>query len=96
MNNALAVIAVAERGSLLNAPDTYMQKIAIGGGYPEGLIDLDASAADNVKALANAKGVTVDQINVCVLDRPRHEQIISDIRNAGAYVTLLVMAMWRV
>ncbi|MGC6475495.1 MAG: class II fructose-bisphosphatase [Parvibaculales bacterium] len=89
MNNALAVIAVAERGTLLNAPDTYMQKIAIGGGYPEGLIDLDASAADNVKSLAKAKGCGVDQINVCVLDRPRHEQIIADIRNAGAYVTLI-------
>lgn len=89
MNNALAVIAVAERGCLLNAPDTYMQKIAVGAGYPEGVVDLDASPTENVTALAKAKGVDVSQINVCVLDRPRHAEIISEIRGAGACVTLI-------
>lgn len=89
MNNALAVIAVSERGAMLNAPDTYMQKIAIGGGYPAGLIDLDAAPGDNVKALAKAKGVPVSQITVCVLDRPRHDGIVSDIRAAGARVTMI-------
>lgn len=89
MDNALAVIAVAARGTLLNAPDTYMQKIAIGAGYPDGLIDLDASPTKNVKALAKAKGVETAEINVCVLDRPRHAEIIAEIRAIGARVTLI-------
>ncbi len=89
MNNALAVIAVAERGALLHAPDTYMQKIAIGGGYRAGLVDLDASARENIEALAKAKNLAVSKINVCVLDRPRHADIIADIHATGARVTLI-------
>ncbi len=89
MNNALAVIAVAEDGTLLHAPDTYMQKIAVGGSYVDGLIDLDATPTENMRALAKAKGVDVAQINVCVLDRPRHAEIIDEIRQAGGRVTLI-------
>ncbi len=89
MQNALAVVAMAEGGTLLNAPDVYMEKIAIGGGYPEGIVDLDADPAENVKALAKAKGVGVELINVCILDRPRHAEIISKVREAGARVTLI-------
>lgn len=87
--NALSVLAAAPRGGLLHAPDTYMDKIAIGPGYPDGLIDLDASAADNVKALAGAKRVSVEQIGVCVLDRPRHAGIIEALRSVGARVYLI-------
>ena len=89
MPNALAVVAMAEGGSLLNAPDVYMQKIAIGGGYPDNLVDLDADPADNVKAVAKAKGVDVNLVNVCILDRPRHAAIIEAVRTAGARVTLI-------
>lgn len=89
MANALAVMAWAPAGTLLNAPDTYMDKIACGPGYPEGVIDLDKSAGDNVKALAEAKGVTADQITVCVLDRPRHAEIIASLRTVGARVHLI-------
>ncbi|MGD0190071.1 MAG: class II fructose-bisphosphatase [Rhizomicrobium sp.] len=87
--NALAVIAIAEKGSLLNAPDTYMDKIAIGPGYPEGVIDLDAEPSDNIKALARAKGVSPADITACVLDRPRHSHIIEGVRNAGGAVRLI-------
>src|SRR5436190_7903659 len=80
MANALAVMAWAPKGTLLNAPDTYMDKIACGPGFPDGLIDLDASPADNVKALAKAKGVDPSEITVCVLDRPRHADIIASVR----------------
>jgi fructose-1,6-bisphosphatase II / sedoheptulose-1,7-bisphosphatase len=89
MQNALAVVAMAEGGTLLNAPDVYMEKIAIGGGYPPGLVDLDADPAENVKALAKAKGVGVELVNVCILDRPRHAEIIAKVREAGARVTLI-------
>ncbi|MDC7681773.1 class II fructose-bisphosphatase [Asticcacaulis sp. BYS171W] len=89
MANALAVIAFAPRGGMLHAPDTYMDKIAIGPGYPEGVIDLDASPEENVKALAQAKGVDVSEIVACVLDRPRHENIISSLRKAGCRVHLI-------
>jgi len=87
--NSLAVIAIAEGGSLLNAPDVYMDKIAIGPGYPAGLVKLSASPADNIKALAKAKGVPVNEITACVLDRPRHASIIEDIRAVGAGVRLI-------
>jgi fructose-1,6-bisphosphatase II / sedoheptulose-1,7-bisphosphatase len=87
--NALAVMAMAEPGTLLNAPDTYMDKIAIGGGYPEGLIDLDAEPADNIIALAKAKGVKPTDITALILDRPRHEKIIASVRRAGASVRLI-------
>jgi len=89
MANALAVMAWAPAGTLLNAPDTYMDKIACGPGYAEGVIDLDASAADNAQAMARAKGVEVSAITVCVLDRPRHAEIISSLRAVGARVHLI-------
>ncbi|MBX3429058.1 MAG: class II fructose-bisphosphatase [Hyphomonadaceae bacterium] len=87
--NALAVIAIAPKGGLLHAPDTYMDKIAIGPGYAEGVVDLDASIQDNVNALAKAKGVKAEEIGVCVLDRPRHGGIIEALRSAGARVHLI-------
>ncbi len=90
MPNALAVVAMAEGGSLLNAPDVYMDKIALGGGYPENLIDLDADPADNVRAVAKAKGVDVALLTVCILDRPRHAEMIAKVREAGARVTLIM------
>ncbi|MDF1687261.1 MAG: fructose-1,6-bisphosphatase II / sedoheptulose-1,7-bisphosphatase [Parvibaculaceae bacterium] len=89
MPNSLAVVAMAEGGTLLHAPDVYMDKIAIGGGYPAGTVDLDASVTDNLKAVAKAKGVKVSDINVCVLDRPRHAAIIAEIRKNGAKVSLI-------
>ena len=89
MPNSLAVVAMAEGGTLLHAPDVYMDKIAIGGGYPAGTVDLDASVTDNLKAVAKAKGVDVSDINVCVLDRPRHAAIIREIRENGAKVSLI-------
>ncbi len=87
--NALTVIAIAEKGSLLNAPDTYMDKIAIGPGYPDGVIDLDADPADNITALAKAKGVPPSEITACVLDRPRHAAIIEGVRKVGGAVRLI-------
>ncbi|WP_132806354.1 class II fructose-bisphosphatase [Tepidamorphus gemmatus] len=87
--NSLAVIAIAESGSLLNAPDVYMDKIAIGPGYPEGVVSLEALPAENIKALAKAKGVPVGEITACVLDRPRHASIIEDIRSVGAGIRLI-------
>lgn len=89
MANALAVVAVAEGGSLLHAPDTYMDKIAIGGGYPEGIVDLDADPRDNILALAKAKGVRPQDIKACILDRPRHSDLIAKVREAGAAVALI-------
>ncbi|MBO6634286.1 class II fructose-bisphosphatase [Parvibaculum sp.] len=89
MPNAMAVLAAAAGGTLLNAPDTYMDKIAIGGGYPEGVVDLDAGPADNIKALAKAKGVAVSEITACILDRPRHADLIRAVRETGARVTLI-------
>jgi fructose-1,6-bisphosphatase II / sedoheptulose-1,7-bisphosphatase len=87
--NSLAVIAIAEEGSLLNAPDVYMQKIAIGPGYPPGVVDLDMSPAINIKALAAAKGVPVNEITACVLDRPRHARMIEEVRATGAAIRLI-------
>lgn len=87
--NSLAVIAIAEEGGLLNAPDTYMDKIAIGPGYSDDLVDLDASPAENIRALAKAKDVKVSEITACVLDRPRHQKIIEDIRSVGAAIRLI-------
>jgi fructose-1,6-bisphosphatase II / sedoheptulose-1,7-bisphosphatase len=89
MPNALAVMAWSPEGGMLNAPDTYMDKIAIGPGYPEGVVDLDASPGDNVAALARAKGVAVNEITALVLDRPRHAEIIAGLRKAGARVMLI-------
>ncbi len=89
MPNALAVLAMAERGGLLHAPDIYMNKIAIGPGYPEGVVDLDRPAAENIRALAKAKGVPVAEITACILDRPRHADLIRAVREAGAGVQLI-------
>jgi fructose-1,6-bisphosphatase II / sedoheptulose-1,7-bisphosphatase len=87
--NALSVLAIAERGSLLKVPTIYMEKIAIGPGFPEGLVDLDASAADNLKALAHAKAIGIGELTVCILDRPRHAKLIEEVRSAGAALRLI-------
>lgn len=89
MANALAVMAFAPRGGLLYAPDTYMDKIAIGPGYETGLVDLDKSVEDNVMALAKAKGVSAKDITVCVLDRARHGKIIESLRDIDAKISLI-------
>jgi len=89
MANALAVMAWAPKGTLLNAPDTYMDKIACGPGFAEGVIDLDASPGDNVHALAKAKGVKASEITVCVMDRPRHADLINALRAVNARVYLI-------
>ncbi len=89
MANALAVLAIAPRGGLLFAPDTYMDKIAIGPGYEDGIIDLDVSPAENIAAMAKAKGVAVSDMTACVLDRPRHAEIIESLRGVGARVHLI-------
>ncbi|MFO1238074.1 MAG: class II fructose-bisphosphatase, partial [Alphaproteobacteria bacterium] len=89
MPGAMAVVALAVGGTLLHAPDVYMDKIAVGGGYPAGVVDLDADPADNIVALAKAKGVRADQITACILDRPRHEKIIAAVRKTGAAVRLI-------
>ena len=87
--NALAVLAIAENGCLLNAPDVYMQKLAIGPGYPEGTIDLNKSPAENVRAIAKVKGVEPGEITACVLDRPRHADIIAELRSLGCGIKLI-------
>lgn len=89
MPNSLAVLAISERGGLLHAPDMYMNKIAIGPGYAEGIVDLDASPADNLQALAKAKGVPINEIMACILDRPRHAELIKAVRDCGAAVQLI-------
>ena len=87
--NALAVLAAAEQGNLLNAPDTYMDKLAVGPGYPEGIIDIAKSPSENVRTVAEAKGVKPEEIIVCVLDRPRHEALIAELRALGCGVVLI-------
>ena len=87
--NALAVMAISAEGGLLNAPDVYMDKIAVGGGLPDGIIDLDRSATDNVRAVAEAKGVAADKLMVCVLDRPRHAELIKELRSVGCGIQLI-------
>jgi fructose-1,6-bisphosphatase II / sedoheptulose-1,7-bisphosphatase len=87
--NALAVLAIAEQGCLLNAPDVYMEKLAIGPGYPEGTIDLARSPSDNVRAIAAAKGVEPGEIIACVLDRPRHAELIAELRSLGCGIQLI-------
>ena len=86
---ALTVVAVAEKGGLLNAPGIYMEKIAIGPGYEEGLVSLDLSIAENLNRLASAKGVSIGDITACVLDRPRHARLIEEIRATGAAISLI-------
>jgi fructose-1,6-bisphosphatase II / sedoheptulose-1,7-bisphosphatase len=87
--NALAVLAIAEQGCLLNAPDVYMDKLAIGPGYARDLVSLDRSVSENVTRLAAAKGVQPNEIIACVLDRPRHGQLIAELRSIGCGVVLI-------
>ena len=87
--NALAVLAVAEHGNLLNAPDVYMDKLAVGPGYPEGVIDMNRTPTENITALAAAKGVRPNEIIACVLDRPRHEKLIAELRAVGCGIVLI-------
>src|ERR1700733_12405181 len=87
--NALAVIAMAEAGGFLHAPDVYMDKIAVGGGLPKNLIDIDASPAENLKNLAKAKGAELSELLVCILDRPRHKELIAKVRETGARIMLI-------
>ncbi len=87
--NALAVLAAAEEGCLLNAPDVYMDKLAVGPGYPKDVIDLSKSPTENVEAVAKAKGVRPNQIIVCVLDRPRHADLIAELRAIGCGIQLI-------
>ncbi|MCX8505330.1 MAG: class II fructose-bisphosphatase [Alphaproteobacteria bacterium] len=87
--NALAVIAMAEAGGFLNAPDTYMDKIAVGGGLPDGVIDLTATPEKNLSELARAKKIPVGDLVACILDRPRHAELIARVRAAGARIILI-------
>lgn len=89
MPNALTVIAMAPRGSLLHAPDVYMDKLAIGPAYAPGTVTLDMTPAARVRALARAKGVAADEISVCILDRPRHADMIAEVRAMGAAIRLI-------
>ncbi len=87
--NAIATVALAERGNFLHAPDIYMDKIAVGGGLPDGVVTLDAPVRENLKNLALAKGVDISELMVCMLDRERHAEKIAKIREAGARILLL-------
>ena len=87
--NSLAVLAAAAEGCLLNAPDVYMDKLAVGPGYPDGIIDLAKTPTENVQAVAEAKGVAPSDIIVCVLDRPRHSELIAELRSLGCGVVLI-------
>jgi fructose-1,6-bisphosphatase II / sedoheptulose-1,7-bisphosphatase len=89
MPGAIATMAMAEGGTLLNAPDVYMEKIAIGPGHRKGIVDLDAPAEENIRALAKAKGAKPDEITALILDRPRHADLIAAVRKAGASVRLI-------
>jgi len=87
--NALAVLAMADDGGFLNAPDVYMDKIAVGGGLPDGVVDLDQTPAENLKNLARAKKAEIADLVVCILDRPRHAELIAKVREAGARIMLI-------
>jgi fructose-1,6-bisphosphatase II / sedoheptulose-1,7-bisphosphatase len=87
--NALAVVACAEHGGFLNAPDVYMDKIAVGGGLPDGVVDLDMTVEENLASLAAAKKVEVSDLLICILNRPRHEDLIDRVREAGARIMLI-------
>jgi fructose-1,6-bisphosphatase II / sedoheptulose-1,7-bisphosphatase len=87
--NALAVIAMAEEGGFLNAPDVYMDKIAVGGGLPDGVVDLDETPKNNLKNLAKAKKSEISDLVVCILDRPRHADLIAKVRDSGARIMLI-------
>jgi len=87
--DSICVLAMAERGGLLNAPDVYMQKLAIGAGYAPGVVDIDASPRDNIASLAKAKGVPVSEVTVCMLDRPRHAGLLDELRSTGCAIKLI-------
>lgn len=87
--NALAVIAMADDGGFLHAPDVYMDKLAVGPGLPKGIVDIDNSPTENLNALASEKGVKVADLVVCILDRPRHQELIEEVRGAGARIMLI-------
>jgi fructose-1,6-bisphosphatase II / sedoheptulose-1,7-bisphosphatase len=87
--NALAVLAMADDGGFLNAPDVYMDKIAVGGGLPDGIVDLDQTPGENLKNLARAKKAEIADLVVCILDRPRHAELIAKVREAGARIMLI-------
>ena len=89
MPNALTVISMAPRGTMLHAPDVYMDKLAVGPGYPTDVVSLDMTPSERVEALAKAKGVTPSEITVCVLERPRHQDTITELRGIGASVYLI-------
>src|SRR5216683_6268688 len=89
MPGAIATMAMADGGTLLHAPDVYMQKVAIGPGYAKGVVELDAPPADNIRRLARAKGVPPSEITALVMDRPRHADIIAAVRSTGAAVRLI-------
>ena len=89
MPNALTVIAMAQRGTLLHAPDVYMDKLAIGPGYPKDVVSLDMTPTERVEALAKAGGVKPEDITVCILERPRHEDLIAEVRATGAAIRLI-------
>lgn len=89
MPNALTVIAMGPRGSMLHAPDVYMDKVAIGPGFPQGLVTLDMPAATRVSALATEKGCAPSDITVCILERPRHQEMIDEVRSTGAAIRLI-------
>jgi fructose-1,6-bisphosphatase II / sedoheptulose-1,7-bisphosphatase len=89
LTNSLAVIAMAEHDGFLNSPDVYMDKIAVGTGLPEGIVDIDNEPAANLANVAKAKGVDVTDIVACILDRPRHEDLIKKVRDAGARIMLI-------
>ena len=88
-NNAMAVVAMAEQGGFLNAPDVYMDKVGVGGGLPPGVVDLDKTPAENLAALAEANGKSINDIVACILDRPRHAELIKAVRDAGARIQLI-------
>lgn len=89
MPNSLSVIAAAQRGGLLYAPDTYMNKIAVGGNLPDDIIDLDATTKENIQSIADAKKVPINEVTACVLERSRHDSIIEDLRSIGAKIVLI-------
>ena len=89
MPNALTVIAMGPRGTMLHAPDVYMEKLAIGPGYKQGVVTMDMTPSERVSALAAAKGCSTEDITVCVLERPRHEEMIAELRSTGAAIRLI-------
>ena len=89
MPNSLSVVAAAQKGGLLYAPDTYMNKIAVGSSLPKDVIDLDAAVEDNIKSIAEAKKVKISEVTACVLERPRHDDIIESLRTIGSKIVLI-------